>query len=94
MTERYLVDLGVKGKVLGRCYKKREIDIAPIGGTYNVGKRIRTFAGRRVCPDPDTFCPSAFVRIRTLRMACVRSVRIGFFLVSGSGYDVCPDPEY
>ena len=29
MTEQYLVDLGVKGKVLGRYYKN-EIDIAPV----------------------------------------------------------------
>ena len=45
-------------------------------GEHNADNRIRTFAGRHVCPDPDTLCPRAFVRIRTLGMTCAGSVRI------------------
>ena len=50
------------------------------------GSGHSTFAARLVCPDPDTFCPSAFVRIRTLRMARVWDL-------SGSGLHLCPDPD-
>ena len=69
------------------------------GGTYNVGKRIRTFAGRRVCPDPDTLHlpPGLCVRIRTLSVRA-RLSGSGHYAwrvwdLSGSGFQLCPDPD-